>query len=171
MVQIIIDFNFNLGSPSCVESEVNDESRSGIHTEGPGGLQMQSLSATQNSTSYWSMYIYVTNDYVKTPVITNEDGFRRNMNMSPTALVDDNEFLGAIPAIIDVRNLFPSLHQHALDTTPVNAEIHSVSLVKLLVFRFFKVRCLSYLKLLNSKNTEETSIRNSILKQIQFKGL
>ena len=73
--------------------------------------------------------------------------------------------------IIDVRNLFPSLHQHALDTTPVNAEIHSVSLVKLLVFRFFKVRCLSYLKLLNSKNTEETSIRNSILKQILFKGL
>ena len=73
--------------------------------------------------------------------------------------------------IIDVRNLFPSLHQHALDTTPVNAEIHTVSLVKLLVFRFFKVRCLSYLKLLNSKNTEETSIRNSILKQIQFKGL
>ena len=73
--------------------------------------------------------------------------------------------------IIDVRNLFPSLHQHALETTPVNAEIHSVSLVKLLVFRFFKVRCLSYLKLLNSKNTEETSIRNSILKQIQFKGL
>ena len=97
VVQIIIDFNFNLGSPSCVESEVNDESRSGIYTEGPGGLQMQSLSATQNSTSYWSMYIYVTNDYVKTPVITNEDGFRRNMNMSPTALVDDNEFLGAIP--------------------------------------------------------------------------
>ena len=43
------------------------------------------------------MYSYVTNDYVKTPVITNEDGFRRNMNMSPTALVDDNEFLGAIP--------------------------------------------------------------------------
>jgi len=121
VVQIIIDFNFNLGSPSCVESEVNDESRSG-----------NKLPKTKNLFVYLSMKVM---------------------------------------CIIDVRNLFSSLHQHALDTTPVNAEIHSVSLVKLLVFRFFKVRCLSYLKLLNSKNTEETSIRNSVLKQFQFKGL
>ena len=70
-----------------------------------------------------------------------------------------------VMCIIDV---LPSLHQHALAMTPVNAEVHTVLLVKLLVFRFFKIRFLSYLKLLNSKNTEETAIRNLILKQIQF---
>ena len=44
-----------------------------------------------------------------------------------------------VTGIIDVLNLFPSLHQHALDMTPVNAEVHTVLLVKLLVFRLFKI--------------------------------
>ena len=73
--------------------------------------------------------------------------------------------------ILDVNSLFPSLKEHVLNLTPINSEIHTVSLVKLLVFGFFKFRCLSYLKLLNQKREEEPSIRNSILKQIQFKGM
>ena len=138
MVQIIIDFNCYLGSPSCVESEVNDESHCAIHS-------------TQHR------------------IITDEDIEWEN-KLPKTR----NLFLYQsmkLMCIIYVRNLFPSLHQHTLDMTPVNAEEHTVLLVKLLVFRLFKIRCLSYLKLLNRKNTEETSIRNSILRQIQFKGL
>ena len=59
-----------------------------------------------------------------------------------------------VMCIIDVRNLFHSLHQHAVDITPVNAEVHTVQI--------FQSQMFIILKLLNSKNTEETSIRNSI---------
>ena len=71
--------------------------------------------------------------------------------------------------MIDLRFFFPATENH--DQDPANYEIHVMTLAKCVVKRYFRIRCLSYLKMLNQKHNPDPSIRNAILKKLQFTGL
>ena len=65
--------------------------------------------------------------------------------------------------MIDLRFFFPATENH--DQDPANYEIHVMTLAKCVVKRYFRIRCLSYLKMLNQKHNPDPSIRNAILKK------
>ena len=67
--------------------------------------------------------------------------FEQEVEWGKSLLKTQNLFLYLtlkVMRILDVSSLFPSLKEHVLNITPINSEIHKVSLVKLLVSRFFK---------------------------------
>ena len=73
--------------------------------------------------------------------------------------------------IIDVVKLFPGLNDHLLNQSPTCDENHVMSITKLVIGRYFKVRCLSYVKLINQRHNPETSKRNELLKLLHVKGM
>ena len=72
---------------------------------------------------------------------------------------------------LDLSSLFPSLESHVLEQNPAREEMHSVTMVKLLAQRYFKVRFLSYIRTLNQNQSESTSKRNMLMKWLQFNNI
>ena len=72
--------------------------------------------------------------------------------------------------LLDVTSLFPTLNKHVLDQNPVMEDMHSVTLVKAVVFWYLKVRCMSYCKVFTSQQKETQSSRNRNLKVTHFRN-
>ena len=72
--------------------------------------------------------------------------------------------------LLDVNLLFPSLSRHVLEQNPAIEEMHHIKVAKMLVFRFLKVRSLSYCDVLNRRQQQGTSSRNKNLKSTHFRN-
>ncbi len=73
--------------------------------------------------------------------------------------------------LVDVHSLFPTLSDHLLEQNPVAEEVHNITLVKLVAYRYLKIRCLNYTNVYNQRLSATTSTRNKTQKIRQFKRL
>ena len=63
------------------------------------------------------------------------------------------------------------LSEHLLNVSPTSEEMHVMSISKLVIGRYLKIRCLPYVKLINQRHNPETSQRNELLKLLHVKGV
>lgn len=73
--------------------------------------------------------------------------------------------------LIDVGRLFPTLRNHLLEQNPALQEVHNTGLVKAVLLRYLKVRCLSYCNVVNKKMQPVPSSRNQRLKLLHYQCL
>ncbi len=93
------------------------------------------------------------------------------LNKLPSTENIMNHFAMKVLRTVDINCLFPSLSNHLLEQNPLAEEVQNIYLVKLIAHRYFKVRCLSYTKVLNQSLLKVPSTRNQCRKNIQFKHL
>jgi hypothetical protein len=70
---------------------------------------------------------------------------------------------------VHIQDLFPSLANHTLQQNPALEEMHAVTIVRLIIYRYMKVHCLSYCNVINQQRKYTTFSRNKITKSIQFR--
>ncbi len=74
--------------------------------------------------------------------------------------------------LLEMEKLFPTLSEHALQQNPALEDVHSVALVKKIVARYLKMRCLSYSQTYNrQQSAENVSTRNRNIKTTHFCNL
>ena len=72
--------------------------------------------------------------------------------------------------LLNVNQLFPTLKEHVLEQNSSSVEdIHHIKLTKMIIFRYLKVRCLSYCNVINRRRNG-TSSRNRNLKSTHFRN-
>ena len=114
---------------------------------------------------------YPSNSVVKL-VVASDKVFEREVELNKTLPKVQNLITCLTMKVmrrIDYASLFPTPDTH--DQNPSDYEIHAVTIAKCVVKRFFRIRCLSYLKLVNQKQSPDPSIRNEIMKKLQFQGI
>ena len=100
-------------------------------------------------------------------VVNAERGFEHEVDWQPTLPNRHNLIDYLTHKTIrntDVAKLFPGLGDHSLNVSPTCEEMHVMSISKLVIGRYLKIRCLSYVKLVNQRHNPETSQRNELLK-------
>lgn len=106
-------------------------------------------------------------------VIVKAEGIFLNEVARKKSLPDTPNLLSYITSkvlrVLDVGKLFPTLNEHSLDLNPAIEEMHHVSLCKLIVFRFLKVRCLAHCNVIN-RRANSISSRNKNLKATHFRN-
>jgi hypothetical protein len=104
-------------------------------------------------------------------VLKAEEVFKREIIWKNTASNTANVITALslkVMRLLDVTSLFPTLNSHVLQQNPAMEEMHSITLVKVIVFRYLKVRCLSYCKVYTSQHKKTQSSRNRNLKVTHF---
>lgn len=105
-------------------------------------------------------------------ILKAEEVFRRDVVGQNTLSKNDNLITllsNKVVRLLDLSSFFPTSESHILDQNPAMEQIHNVSLVKIIVFRYLKVRCLSYCKVFTSNIKTSTSSRNQSLKLTHFR--
>ena len=80
----------------------------------------------------------------------------------PPVIENINDYLSLkVIRLLEMAKLFPTLDKHALEQNPALENVHSVVLVKKIVSRYLKVRCLTYCHVYNrQQRAQNVSTRN-----------